>query len=170
MALIGSLGAGVANTNIGFTPANAAGQTFTNAISALTYRTNYDIQGNITPAAPWGNSLGTGLSMFSIANVITDNTYRTIFSNMTDFCGFIFVTFGDQPVKDSALYYAALPSVPYGVYNLTQIGYYDTDWPSGTFAVQRAASGNSQVLQIKHASYYANNLAASGTIAFLKLN
>jgi len=93
-------------------------------------------------------------------------------NNINDVKGYFWVTLGDAASKDTAQYFMAMTSPPYGVYNFGQISYQDNGWNTGNFEFSydnSGSSGGTHRLLVRFQSYYNSANTAYGTIYFLRL-
>jgi hypothetical protein len=117
------------------------------------------------------NSLGTvpyGISRYSF-NLVADNTYRTLVSNINDMHGEFFVFLSDSASGDVARYFISTTSPAYGVQAMSQMQYMDGGWNTGSFDFQYATINNVLALQVKYSSYYSSSNYGYGTIEFRRL-
>ena len=142
-------------TDLGFTP--ASGSVFYRHPTA------------ITPSAQFTSSIPVGVSLFDISGLTADNVYRTFFTDMNDFNGFIYTRIGDQPIQDTASHQASLPHPAYGVANWNRISGHDNGWPSGAFDLTFVSTGSFWNLQLKFSSYYSSSNSSGGRILFVRL-
>jgi len=120
---------------------------------------------------PTGATIPLGYSSMNIS-MTSDNVWRPIMNNINDVKGYFWVTLGDAASKDTAQYFMAMTSPPYGVYNFGQISYQDNGWNTGNFEFSydnSGSSGGTHRLLVRFQSYYNSANTAYGTIYFLRL-
>ena len=148
-------------------------------VSGNIYSTDTVFARNLKPEAfagpvagtPTGATIPLGYSSMNIS-MTSDNVWRPIMNNINDVKGYFWVTLGDAASKDTAQYFMAMTSPPYGVYNFGQISYQDNGWNTGNFEFSydnSGSSGGTHRLLVRFQSYYNSANTAYGTIYFLRL-